>query len=201
MAVVFIVVANSTRFGKYVEYLQNDYPRGINNYPQILNNAYKILSNWTSNQKSYQHLLGSRGDRVVFIVDGMSVTEEDVTIMVPDEKSTGKGKYMASKKCFYCNEMGHISRNCPKKNKQQTETDGGNDDATTDTTETRTTDRPPDRQTGTVSIMAAVEIGKFNGGGLGWSFLLTTTTGLTTNVKDTDWKLHTHQNMAMSQTE
>ena len=143
----------------YVEDLQNDYLQGINNYPQTLNESYKILCNWTSKPKNYQHLLGNNVDRVNLTVDGVSVTEDDVAMMVSENKNTNKGKYMASKKCYNCNKMGHISRNCPKKNKSLTNIDGATINGPNDKTETGTTDRPPDRKIGTVSLMAAVERG------------------------------------------
>ena len=154
-------------FRKYVEDLHNDYLQGINNYPQTLNNSYKILSNWTSNPKNYQRLLGNKDEGVTFTVDSVSVTEDDVDMMVSDDKSTNKGNYMATKKFYNCNEMGYTSRNCTKKNKKTAATYGSTADKPTDAKEIWTTERSPDRKTGTISLMAKFKKGDFHDGGFG----------------------------------
>ena len=110
----------------------------------MLNDSYKILSNWMSNPKNYQHLLGNEGDGETFVVDGISVTKDDVSMMVSDEKKSSKNNYIATKKCYNYNKMGYISCNCPNKNKKTADT-GAITDKTPDTTETGTTDRPPDQ--------------------------------------------------------
>ena len=50
-------------------------------------------------------------------MDGVSVTKDDVAIMALDGKNTNKENYITTKKCYNCNEMGHISRNYPEKSK------------------------------------------------------------------------------------
>ena len=82
--------------------------------------------------------------------------------------------------------MGHILRNCPKKNKKTADTDRDTADKATNVKETRTLDRPPDRKMGTVSLMAAVERGEFNGSGLGQSFLVME---LKNNMEEVNGKL------------
>ena len=104
-------------------------------------------------------MLGKEGDRVMFTVDGVSVTEDGVDMMVSDDKSTNKVNYMETKKFYNCNEIGCISYNCSKKNKKTAETDGSTDDKPTDVKETEKMDRPPDQKTGTLSLMAAVKRG------------------------------------------
>ena len=49
-----------------------------------------------------------------------------------------------------------------------------------------TTDRPPNRKTGIVSLVAVVEKGLFNGGGLGYSFLVVESTN---NIEEVDGNL------------
>jgi len=92
--------------------------------------------------------------------------------------------------------MWHISRNYPKKNRKLVEIDRVTADGPTDVTETGKTDRPPDKKTRTVSLMAVVERGKFNRGGLEWSFLIAGST----NTMEVNGKLTMQQFMAMSRT-
>jgi len=51
----------------------------------------------------------------MFTVYVVSVTKDDVARMVSDDKNSSKNNYMKTKKCYNYNEMGYISRSCPKK--------------------------------------------------------------------------------------
>ena len=89
-------------------------------------------------------MLDSEGDRVTFNVYVVSVTEEYIVMIVSDENPRTKECTWLAKNVVSVTRWITSQGNCPNKKKQQTETDGGNVDATNDATETRNTYRPPD---------------------------------------------------------
>ena len=54
---------------------------------------------------------------MTFTVGGISVTKDDVAMIVLDNNKSSTNNYMATTKCYSYKKMGHISHNCPKKKK------------------------------------------------------------------------------------
>ena len=95
-ALAFIKRADPARYGKLLIELANNFTRGNDQYPADMTIAYNLLINFkTENTTKQTH-------------------PKYGTISDSDDDDLSFLNFQSDIKCFNCNEIGHISRNCPK---------------------------------------------------------------------------------------
>lgn len=113
MAAHFLGGANRQRYGKLLDELNNSYLAKKDNYPATLEAAYKLLCHFQD------HKLNGK--------DGYNNSSESSGVNLAQVKYKKKLEKM---RCFKCNELGHLSRNCPTnhQNNNQVEESKATDD-------------------------------------------------------------------------
>ena len=92
-ALAFIKRADPTRYRKLLIELANNFTRGNDQYPADMTIAYNLLINYKTEKKQTHPKYGTISDS----------DDDDVSFL-----------NFHDIKCYNCNEMGHISRDCPK---------------------------------------------------------------------------------------
>lgn len=95
LATGFILGCDRTRYGSMIRDFENAFTTGKNMWPKVLADAYRTLTNWKRDHSSG----GIDNDGVSFGVDAQE----------------GKDRGRSNKRCYHCNKIGHISRDCPQK--------------------------------------------------------------------------------------
>jgi hypothetical protein len=98
---------NVKRHGSLMTHLQNQFTLGTDMYPKTLTAAYNLSIKWKSGieeRSGYQKRF---------------VPLEGVSLATDVDDGDRGGRDMSKVKCYFCNEMGHIATNCPKKKRRK----------------------------------------------------------------------------------
>ena len=107
LTMIFLAGADKKRFGKFVDEWNNSYLGGIDTYPTSIDSAVTQLS----------HLLGHQKG-VVKVDDGG----------IDPEVSFAQTKRKARIRCFKCNGLGHMKKDCPENRQSHMQSDDDSDD-------------------------------------------------------------------------
>ena len=131
VAVHYLRHLNVKRHGSLLTHLQNQFTLGTDKYRKTLTAAYNLSIKWKSEieeRSGYQKRF---------------VPLEGVSLATDVNGGDHRGRDMSKVKCYFCNEMGHIATNCPKKKKKQEEKKAKEIAATTTTDDTSTIGTQP----------------------------------------------------------
>jgi hypothetical protein len=109
LAVPMLSAADNSRYSKLNEELENDYTKGSNHYPKTVTEAYNLIVNYRQTRPS---------GRVYNNAEGIAFANvESAKPSRPQASSTRHEAPpdIATIKCYNCNNMGHYSNECPKK--------------------------------------------------------------------------------------
>jgi hypothetical protein len=97
-----LVRADSGRYGKLIEKIENAFLKGNNDYPETPNEAYNLLVNYRNYNNNKRPTPGEL-EQVAFVAEGKRTRAEHIT-------------------CFQCKKKGHYKSDCPELQASNTET-------------------------------------------------------------------------------
>ena len=98
----FIMRADSKRYGRLQELLQNETIFKSDKYPKKVIDAFNMINSWKQDPQHLISVLGSVNDGVSFTTDGQR-------------------KDKSKLKCYGCGKLGHFEYECPDAKKEEDE--------------------------------------------------------------------------------
>ena len=96
---------NWDRHGALINHLENQFTLGVDSYPKTLTQAYNLAIKWKT--PGPKNLVTT------------PTNNEGVTLATEINEGGGGKRDMSQVKCYHCQGMGHIARNCPKKSREE----------------------------------------------------------------------------------
>ena len=113
LAVAFILSADRSRYGRYIEDLENNYLQGVNKYPKTVTAAFNLLTNWKQDPRHMMRIVGQVNDGVSFTnVDEATAPKNVASVAMVVQGASG-AKAKPHVLCFRCKQNGHYANDCP----------------------------------------------------------------------------------------
>ena len=103
LAIGLLIGSDCAHYRKLLEDLENNFTQGQDNYPVTLQQAYSLLVHWKQDPHNIVWLICGTNDRMAFV----NVSSED------SAQSGGNRGWGEQQRCYNCNEVSHISHDCP----------------------------------------------------------------------------------------